>query len=361
MARTVICIKLGKEAEGLDFAPYPGELGKRIWESVSKEAWAAWLKHQTMLVNENRLNLADARARQYLCPPDGKPLLRRRCRRCTRLRSPQRLTGSPRCRCTPQRLRCFKPVACPPHGRSRRAWSVLDTSFGAGHRFMATWLAWQADPQRPTMLHYVGHISLEDYEQYFSKPSLSTSDDYQALHKAASDRARGIHRLLLEKGQISLTLCIGDSKAFFADHHLFADTLWVDALHLGWDKWTAKALARLCSRGATSIADLPEGPNTAWLQEAGFVQIAATPTSNALRATFDPPWKLGAKEPPVAKSRSSSTSHCCVVGAGISGSSVAYALARRGWRVTVLDKAAHPGSRCIGPTRRFGRASHLSG
>ena len=58
--------KLGKAAEGLDFAPYPGELGKRIWENVSKEAWAAWLKHQTMLVNENRLNLADARARQYL-------------------------------------------------------------------------------------------------------------------------------------------------------------------------------------------------------------------------------------------------------------------------------------------------------
>jgi Fe-S cluster biosynthesis and repair protein YggX len=66
MARTVNCIKLGKEAEGLDFAPYPGDLGKRIWEGVSKEAWAAWLKHQTMLVNENRLNLADARARQYL-------------------------------------------------------------------------------------------------------------------------------------------------------------------------------------------------------------------------------------------------------------------------------------------------------
>jgi Fe-S cluster biosynthesis and repair protein YggX len=66
MARMVQCIKLEKQAEGLDFAPYPGELGKRIWEGVSKEAWAAWLKHQTMLVNENRLNLADARARQYL-------------------------------------------------------------------------------------------------------------------------------------------------------------------------------------------------------------------------------------------------------------------------------------------------------
>ena len=66
MARTVHCIKLNREAEGLDFPPYPGELGKRIYENVSKEAWASWLKHQTMLVNENRLNLADPRARKYL-------------------------------------------------------------------------------------------------------------------------------------------------------------------------------------------------------------------------------------------------------------------------------------------------------
>ena len=59
MPRTVHCVKLGKEAEGLDFPPVPGDLGKRLWESVSKEAWAGWLKHQTMLVNENRLTLAD--------------------------------------------------------------------------------------------------------------------------------------------------------------------------------------------------------------------------------------------------------------------------------------------------------------
>ena len=66
MPRTVQCVYLKREAEGLDFAPYPGEIGKRIYNSVSKEGWAAWMKHQTMLVNENRLNLADQRARQYL-------------------------------------------------------------------------------------------------------------------------------------------------------------------------------------------------------------------------------------------------------------------------------------------------------
>ncbi len=66
MPRLVQCIKLGTEAEGLDFAPVPGELGKRLWQQVSKQAWADWQKQQTMLINENRLNLADLRARQYL-------------------------------------------------------------------------------------------------------------------------------------------------------------------------------------------------------------------------------------------------------------------------------------------------------
>jgi Fe-S cluster biosynthesis and repair protein YggX len=66
MTRMVQCVYLKKEAEGLAFPPYPGELGKRIYEGVSKEAFELWKKHQTMLVNENRLNLADARARQYL-------------------------------------------------------------------------------------------------------------------------------------------------------------------------------------------------------------------------------------------------------------------------------------------------------
>ncbi len=66
MARMVHCVKLGREAEGLDRPPYPGSLGQRIFENVSKEAWQGWIRYQTMLVNENRLNLADARARQYL-------------------------------------------------------------------------------------------------------------------------------------------------------------------------------------------------------------------------------------------------------------------------------------------------------
>ena len=66
MSRIVNCVKLGCEAEGLDLPPLPGELGKKIYENVSKEAWGAWVKHQTMLINENRLSLVDPQARKYL-------------------------------------------------------------------------------------------------------------------------------------------------------------------------------------------------------------------------------------------------------------------------------------------------------
>ena len=66
MSRKVSCVKLNKEGEGLQFPPFPGELGKRIFENVSKEAWQGWLEHQKMLVNENRLSLADPAARKYL-------------------------------------------------------------------------------------------------------------------------------------------------------------------------------------------------------------------------------------------------------------------------------------------------------
>jgi len=66
MARMVQCVKLGREAEGLEKAPYPGELGQRIFENVSKEAWQQWLRHQTMLINEYRLVAFEPKARQFL-------------------------------------------------------------------------------------------------------------------------------------------------------------------------------------------------------------------------------------------------------------------------------------------------------
>jgi Fe-S cluster biosynthesis and repair protein YggX len=87
MSRTVECVKLKQQAEGLDHMPYPGELGQRIFDNVSKQAWQEWLKYQTMLINENRISPVDPKARKFLeeqmeqfffgegaeLPPDYRP------------------------------------------------------------------------------------------------------------------------------------------------------------------------------------------------------------------------------------------------------------------------------------------------
>lgn len=66
MTRYVFCSKLNQEAEGLDKAPFPGDLGERVFNEVSKQAWKMWLAHQTMLINEYRLSLVDVKAREFL-------------------------------------------------------------------------------------------------------------------------------------------------------------------------------------------------------------------------------------------------------------------------------------------------------
>ena len=66
MSRVVHCVVLKREAEGLDRPPYPGPLGKRIFEQVSKEAWQRWVKHQVMLINEYRLTPVEPKARKFL-------------------------------------------------------------------------------------------------------------------------------------------------------------------------------------------------------------------------------------------------------------------------------------------------------
>jgi len=66
MTRMVKCVLLGVEAEGLDYVPYPGTLGQRVFEQVSKQAWQQWVTHQTMLINENRLTPIEPAARKFL-------------------------------------------------------------------------------------------------------------------------------------------------------------------------------------------------------------------------------------------------------------------------------------------------------
>ncbi len=66
MGRKVKCVLLGIEADGLDYVPYPGELGKKIYENVSQQAWQKWIEHQTILINEYRLTPIEPKAREFL-------------------------------------------------------------------------------------------------------------------------------------------------------------------------------------------------------------------------------------------------------------------------------------------------------
>jgi len=66
MTRMVQCVKLNKEAEGLEYLPYPGELGQKVYDNVSQEGWQMWVGHQTMLMNEYRLTPVDPKARKFL-------------------------------------------------------------------------------------------------------------------------------------------------------------------------------------------------------------------------------------------------------------------------------------------------------
>ena len=66
MSRMVQCVKLNNEAEGLEYLPYPGELGQKVYDNVSQEGWQMWVGHQTMLMNEYRLTPVDPKARKFL-------------------------------------------------------------------------------------------------------------------------------------------------------------------------------------------------------------------------------------------------------------------------------------------------------
>ena len=66
MARTVNCVKFGRELPGMESPPYPGELGQRIYDNVSQDGWDAWMQHSVILINHYGLSFADPRARDFM-------------------------------------------------------------------------------------------------------------------------------------------------------------------------------------------------------------------------------------------------------------------------------------------------------
>lgn len=151
----------------------------------------------------------------------------------------------------------------------------------------------------------------------------------------------GFHRILLEDGQLSLTLCVGDPLTLLPRQEMQADTVLAKAS--AWDRWQLKALARCCQRGAQVLFAGEAAPSEALLKEAGFVATAA---SDGLHAVYAPHWEVrrqrtasrlaNADGSPAPKA----PGRCAVIGSGLAGASVAQALARRGWQVDVHETGA---------------------
>lgn len=232
-------------------------------------------------------------------------------------------------------------------------WRILETGFGLGLNFLVAWAAWRADPARPRLLHFISceawPVSREDL--------LRAAPPDPEIHALAAELGPwfeglvpGVHRLSLEGGQVLLTLLIGDAQAMLKAQRPVADSVFLDgfAPRLNPDMWslhTLKSVARCCRRGTrlatwSAARDVREA-----LSQAGFSveKVAGVPPKrDNLHATYNPPWEPHPTHPVLPRPDLSAGRHGVVVGAGLAGACVAASLARRGWRVTVLDAAPQP-------------------
>ena len=249
-------------------------------------------------------------------------------------------------------------------------WRSLDTDFDCGLDFLKVWQAWRLKPVRSRLLHYVAlvknPVSLADLRASLAaEPFLAALADELSAHWFGL--LPGFHRFTLDDGGVLLTLCVGDVSPLLRQQQFLADAVHLKkgANQAVWDLWTVKALARCCRRGTRLLAVDVNDSLRSHLVQCGF-EFEPTPTQNieidsagvaslALQEVgqFNPRWVIkhsrSSKLPQDQLGAASvEPGTCAVVGAGLAGASVAAALARRGWRVTVLDAAATPAAGASG-------------
>ena len=238
-------------------------------------------------------------------------------------------------------------------------WAVLETGFGLGLNFLATWQAWREDPARPQRLFY----SAVEAWPPDAADLLRSAAPYPELRPLAEALAEqwhgllpGLHRLRLDEGRVQLTLAVGDVRAMLAELSGRFDSIYLDGFDPArnpdmWGLPVLKAVARLARPGARAAtwsvaASVREGLTTC-----GFVVERVPgppPKRSVLRATLAPHWSPKRRTMPDAPVQAAAPGHCVVVGAGLAGASVAYSLAQRGWQVTVLDQADEPATGASG-------------
>ncbi len=237
----------------------------------------------------------------------------------------------------------------PERWAGRADFVILETGFGTGMNFLATWAAWRADPQRPACLHF---LSVEKHP--FGR------DDLAQLHARWPEFAAlstellakwpplvvGFHRIALAGGRVQLTLMLGDAQACLSQVEADVDAFYLDGFAPDrnpelWRPELIATLAQLARPGALAATYSVAAPVRVALSRAGFVcekRVGYGRKRHCLRACHSGR-RVHVSRPP---------QRVAVVGAGVAGSAVAHALAQRGVSVSVLERARAPATAASG-------------
>ncbi|MBL8330310.1 MAG: FAD-dependent 5-carboxymethylaminomethyl-2-thiouridine(34) oxidoreductase MnmC [Rubrivivax sp.] len=252
----------------------------------------------------------------------------------------------------------------PSRWRGRRRFVILETGFGLGNNFLATWQAWRDDPQRPGQLV---HVAIEKHPP--SADDLARAQQGSPLSALAEQLLAawppltpGVHLIDLEGGRVRLLLALGEVTRLLPALELQADAFYLDGFAPAcnpamWSRPVMAALGRRAAPDATaatwSVArEVREG-----LRSAGF-EVERVAGSGGKRqqcqARYAPafvPRRPPSRRPAAAEAlldTSEASRHALIIGAGLAGAAVADALARQGWRCTVLDRHAAPAQEASG-------------
>lgn len=244
---------------------------------------------------------------------------------------------------------CLAGNGLPLRWRGQPRFVILDTDFGHGEQFLATWRAWQADPDRPLRLHY---LAIGANPPACAGMPLALQADWPLA-------VAGFQRILLDQGGVTLDLMVGEPAACLAQ----TDAR-LDAVYLGVTPCPARALARLAQRSTTLTARSLSAVQRESLSAAGFV---CTIDADPVRAVF-----AGRKPPPVPSLQYER--RAIVIGAGLAGAAACERLSARGWHVTLVERHAQPAQEASGnlagifmpqlsqddnPATRLSRAAYL--
>jgi tRNA 5-methylaminomethyl-2-thiouridine biosynthesis bifunctional protein len=241
----------------------------------------------------------------------------------------------------------------PERWRGRRSFTIIETGFGLGVNFISTWAALRADPSAPTRLNYVAAekhpLRRSDLER-FHAATTHNSVLAQALIHSWPPLLRGFHRTDLDGGRLALTLLLGDAAELLAELDAAADALFLDGFapeknRAMWSDALFKELARLSVAGATAATWTVSAAVRARLANAGFRTEKRPGFGRKREMLVAQRISAGAR---TRDGESTAEKHAVIVGAGLAGVWCAHALARRGWRIDLIERHDRPAQAASG-------------